>query len=261
LKPRDSFWEYGKSEAEYSVYCPEMVVIPPGTFMMGSAPDDKQAKDNEHPQHEVTIGERFAVSRFEVTFHQWDNCVAYGACNRSGEQWGRGKQPAIYVSWDDAQQYVRWLSGLTGKKYRLLSEAEWEYAARAGSTSAYPFGDDPSMLDEYAWQRHNSDEKAHPVDDNRKPNQFGLYNMHGNVWEWVEDCYHKYTPTDGPASTTGDCNDRVARGGSWYGMPADLRSARRDENPASYRENSLGFRVGRTLSAGDGTITVAPGAH
>ena len=130
-------------------------------------------------------------------------------------------------------------------------QAEWEYAARAGSTSAYSFGDDPAMLDEYAWFYGNSDGKAHAVDDKRKkPNQFSLYDMYGNVWEWVEDCYHENyneAPKNGLAWTTGDCSQRVIRGGSWVDDPQDLRSAIRNGYSTVLRLYVLGFRVGRTL--------------
>jgi formylglycine-generating enzyme required for sulfatase activity len=158
---------------------------------------------------------------------------------------------------------VKWLSGLTGQQYRLLSEAEWEYAARARTTGPYSFEDDESVLGEYAWYGKNSGNRTHPVGE-KKPNGFGLYDMHGNVWEWVEDCYHdsyQEAPSDGSAWIAGACGERVVRGGAWGGNPRDLRSAVRGGNTPGNRTNVLGFRVGRTLSAGAGAIMVAPGEH
>jgi formylglycine-generating enzyme required for sulfatase activity len=156
----------------------------------------------------------------------------------------------INVTWDDAQQYVAWLSKMTGKSYRLLTEAEWEYAARARTTTAYYWGDE--FLKGYAncngcgskWNNQTS-----PV-GSFDPNAFGLYDMAGNVWQWVQDCYDDYkdAPTDGSASISGDCNRRVVRGGSWDNDPRSLRSANRSRSPTVARYGSLGFRVGRTLT-------------
>lgn len=254
LKPSESFWECAKTDGKYSAYCPEMVVIPVGKFVMGSPSDEKGRSDDEGPQHNVTISRNFAVSRFVVTFDQWDACVHHGGCTLPGagaDSWGRGKQPAIYVSWDDAQQYVSWLSALTGQRYRLLSEAEWEYVARAGTTTAYSFGDDPAMLGDYGWYSSNSGSQARPVGE-KKPNAFGLYDMHGNVWQWVEDCYHedyKGAPDNGSAwKQNADCNNRVVRGGSWGSNAEALRSASRFGNPSFGRYFTLGFRVGRTIN-------------
>ena len=253
LKPSESFWECAKTNEKYSVYCPEMVVMPAGKFLMGSPEDEKGRSDDEGPQHEVAIHRNFAVSRFVVTFDQWDACVHHGGCTLPGagaSSWGRGKQPAINVSWDDAQQYVSWLSALTGQPYRLLTEAEWEYVARAGTATAYSFGDDPVMLGDYGWYSGNSGSRAHPVGE-KKPNAFGLYDMHGNVWQWVEDCYredYKGAPENGSAwKEDADCSSRVVRGGSWGSNPDILRSASRFGNPSVGRYFTLGFRVGRTL--------------
>jgi formylglycine-generating enzyme required for sulfatase activity len=264
LKPGDSFWECVKTEERYSRYCPEMVVLPAGKFMMGSPETEKDREKDEGPLHEVTIARPFAVSKYAVTFDQWDACVAYGGCaepQAGRSKWGRGRQPAIYVNWEDAQQYVRWLSGLTGQRqrYRLISEAEWEYAARAGSTTAYSFGEDPAMLGDYAWYGGNSKQQAHPVGE-KKPNAFGLYDMHGNVWQWVEDCYHqdyKGAPEKGLAWIQADDCFHMVRGGSWEDGPSVLRSAFRGElgrihsfpdGGGDVRYRTLGFRVGRTLT-------------
>jgi formylglycine-generating enzyme required for sulfatase activity len=251
LKLGGSFWECAKTEEKYSVYCPEMVVVPAGNFIMGSPANEKDRDDREGPQHDVTIPRVFAVSKFEVTFDQWDACTQFGSCPRvSSSEWGRGKEPVINVSWDEAQQYVKWLSDLTGQRYRLLSEAEWEYAARAHTTGPYSFAGNVSGLGDYAWYTENSRGGAHPV-GGKKPNAFGLYDMHGNVWEWVEDCFQDHyngAPVDGSAWMKGDCNRHVVRGGSWTSDPEGLRSARRGRNTSGNRNNDQGFRVGRKLT-------------
>jgi formylglycine-generating enzyme required for sulfatase activity len=243
LKPKDTFKECSG--------CPEMVVVPAGEFMMGWPETEKGYSDNEGPQHKVMIAKPFAVARFELTFAEWDTCVAHSDCSRNPRApgWGRGRQPVINVSWDEAQRYVAWLSSMTGKSYRLLSEAEWEYAARAGTTTRYSFGDDEAELGQYAWYRENSNNRAHPVGE-KMPNAFGVFDMHGNVWEWVEDCYHdayEGAPVDGATWTTGGCAARVIRGGSWNDDPRNLRSAERDRDLAVDRASGLGFRVGRAL--------------
>jgi len=161
----------------------------------------------------------------------------------------RARLPVINVNWDDAQSYVAWLSKLTGKPYRLLSEAEWEYAARAGSTTHYSFGDDEAELEQYAWYSANSINRVHPV-GLKAPNAFGVFDMHGNVWEWVEDCYHddyEGAPVDGGAWTAGSCGTRVVRGGSWNNSPALLRAAKRLGATTVDRNYILVFRVGRAL--------------
>jgi formylglycine-generating enzyme required for sulfatase activity len=248
LKASESFKECSDEK-----YCPEMVVVPAGEFMMGSPENEKDHSDDEGPRHAVKIAKRFAVSKFEITFDQWDTCVTKGECTLSGaggSTWGRGRQPAINVSWEDAQQFVRWLSKLTGREYRLLSEAEWEYAARAGTATPYSFEGDETVLGEYAWYDKNSEYQAHPVGE-RKPNAFGLFDVHGNVWEWVEDCYHdsyKGAPTDGSAWTEGDCSRRMVRGGSWVWAPQGVRSASRAGYASLIRRSYAGFRVGRTLN-------------
>jgi formylglycine-generating enzyme required for sulfatase activity len=234
--------------------CPEMVVVPAGKFLMGSAKDERDRGDDEEPQHEVTLAQPFAVSKFEVTFEEWDACVDHGDCARniSPSGWGRGRQPVMNVSWDDAKRYVEWLSRITGKMYRLLSESEWEYVARAGTTSTYSFDGDESVLADFAWYELNSNDRPHPVGE-KKPNAFGLYDIHGNVWEWVEDCWHDNylndPPTDGSAWITGgDCTRRVVRGGSWNYVPSALRSANRSADSPGVRSLNLGFRVARTLT-------------
>ncbi len=239
--------------------CPEMVVIPAGDFMMGS-PDDEGGRDgDEGPRHHVTVRRHFAVGRYEVTFEEWYACVEDGGCSRlhdEDEVWERelGRRPMIGVNWEDAQAYVRWLREKTDKEYRLLSEAEWEYVARAGTETRYTWGD------EVGRNRANCDgcgsrwdsEKTSPV-GSFEANGYGLYDVHGNVWEWVEDCWHENyagAPTDGSAWTSGgDCGSRVLRGGSWDVKPRYLRSAARDSHLPGYRGNDYaGFRVALTLA-------------
>jgi formylglycine-generating enzyme required for sulfatase activity len=248
LKPKDTFKE--------CTHCPQMMVVPAGSFTMGSPRSEPEREPDEGPQHTVTLARQFAVGQFELTFDEWDACVATGGCNGykpSDEGWGRGRQPAINVSWDDANAYVAWLSKLTGKSYRLLSEAEYEYATRAGTQTAYPWG---NAIGE---NNANCNGCSSPPWDNRQtapvgsfaPNKFGLYDMVGNVWEWTEDCWHgsyQGAPADGSAWTSDDCGVRVVRGGSLDNIPDVLRSANRFRFSAVLRVYSLGFRVARTLT-------------
>jgi formylglycine-generating enzyme required for sulfatase activity len=247
LKPGEHFKECAD--------CPELVVVPGGEYMMGSLEDEKDRDVDEDPRHKVTITTAFAVSRFEATFKEWDACVLLGGCvhSASDQGWGRGTRPVINVSFDDAQKYVAWLSRRTGKPYRLLSEAEYEYAARAGSEKSYSWGDaigrDKANCDGCGsqWDR----KKTAPV-GSFAANAFGLSDMQGNVFEWVLDCVHENyngAPTNGLAWTaTGDCGRRVVRGGSWLSVPRRLRSASRVRRPTDDRLSYLGFRVGRTLT-------------
>ncbi len=202
--------------------CPEMVVLPAGTFMMGEGSS----------QRRTSIAQPFAVGKFEVTFAEWEACVAGGSCtsnkNPSDRGWGKGRRPVINVSWNDAKEYVAWLSRKTGQTYRLLTEAEWEYAARAGTTTAYWWGDkfDGSKA-------NNNGSQTVPVGQ-FAANAFGLHDMHGNVWEWCEDAY------DSPSC--------VVRGGSWLDNPDGLRSSNRLWYAPDYRDSYIGFRVARVLS-------------
>jgi formylglycine-generating enzyme required for sulfatase activity len=243
LKPGDSFHECATD-------CPELIIVPAGEFLMGSPPTEANRFSNEGPQHKVTIGYPFAVGKFDVTFAEWDACVSVRGCpSRAASGWGRDKQPVIFVSWDDAKVYAAWLSMMTGKGYRLLTEAEWEYAARAGTTTVYFWGD------EIGKGNANCNDcgsrwgglQPSPV-GSFKPNAFGLYDMVGNVFQWVEDCYSNYggAPTDGSA-IGGECDYRVIRGGAWDNAGKDLRSAGRRGTAPDLRSDGLGFRVGRTL--------------
>jgi formylglycine-generating enzyme required for sulfatase activity len=229
--------------------CPTMVVIRAASFTMGSP--DRERNKSEYPQHTVTFAKRFAVSQTELTFAQWDVCVTHGGCNLiSAGSWGRGQQPVINVSWLEAQRYLQWLSAVTGKTYRLLSEAEWEYVAGVNKRTLYFFGNDDAMLDRYAWYEPNADSRAHPV-GGKLPNPFGLKDAYGNVSEWVEDCYHddyRRAPTDGSAWLSGDCTHRVVRGGDWLARASSLRSTSRDWFYYDQGRDTTGVRVARTLA-------------
>jgi formylglycine-generating enzyme required for sulfatase activity len=240
--------------------CPEMVVMPAGSFTMGSPETEEQHRVDEEPQHLVMISKPFAVGRFAATFEEWDACVADGGCNgyRPADRWGRGRQPVINVSWDDAKTYLAWLSRKTGKTYRLPSEAEREYVTRAGTTTPFWWGSSISTNQanydgNYTFGGGTKGEyrqKTLPV-NSFEPNPWGLYQVHGNVFEWVEDCYHyDYTkaPTDGSAWSPEDCRFRVARGSCWSYAPSTLRAAIRYPGRPGYRESSWGFRVARTLT-------------
>ena len=244
------------------MWCPELVVVPAGSFRMGSPSSEEGRHDSEGPVHRVRIAQPFAVGVYEVTFAEWDACVRDGGCGGyrpDDEGWGRGRRPVINVSWEDAQSYVGWLSRKTGEKYRLLSESEWEYVARAGTTGAFHFGATIST------SRANYDGR-YTYSSGRKggyrgrtvpvgsfpANGFGLHDVHGNVREWVEDCWHadyRGAPSDMSAWTRrGDCGRRVLRGGSWNDLPRILRSALRSRNSTGDRFINLGFRVARTLT-------------
>jgi formylglycine-generating enzyme required for sulfatase activity len=245
LKPLASFRECAKN-------CPEMIVILAGGFTMGSPTTEHGRYNSEGPQHEVAIAKPFVVSKYDVTFADWDACVSVGACPKAADSgMGRDAKPVINVGWDDAQTYVAWLSKMTGQPYRLLTESEWEYAARAGTTTPYYWGDDIGKGNANCngcgsqWDA----KQTSPV-GSFAANQFGLYDMAGNVYQWVQDCYHpdySEAPTNGSVWTSGDCSNRVVRGGSWSSGPQGLRSASRGGLTTVFLSFNLGFRVGRTL--------------
>jgi formylglycine-generating enzyme required for sulfatase activity len=245
--------------------CPEMVIVPSGSFNMGSPesePDRESWKSgSESPQHRVKIAKPFAVGRYPVTFAEWDACVDDGGCGGSSyiprdQGWGRGDRPVIDVSWDGAKLYIQWLSRKTRKEYRLLSEAEREYVTRAGTDTPFWWGssitpgqanyDGSAEPYKGGGQKGDYRQKTLPV-KSFKPNPWGLYQVHGNVWDWVEDCWHENyngAPSDGSAWTTGECKCHVLRGGSWDLNPQALRAAFRNSgiSPGS-RGLILGFRV------------------
>jgi formylglycine-generating enzyme required for sulfatase activity len=250
VRANDAALKPGATFRDCAADCPEMIVLPAGDFVMGS-PEGVGSKQ-ERPSHKVTIANPFTVSKFEVTFAEWDACVAGGGCSHRPDDrnWGRGRQPVINVSWQDAKQYTAWLAHMTGLPYRLLSEAEWEYAARAGTTSRFSFGDEETSLSDYGWSTYNSELKAHPVGE-KKPNAFGLYDIHGNASEWVEDAWHDSyvgAPSDGAAWVEGgDSSRRVVRGGSWHTKSDLLTSTFRWGSFAESRSYLTGFRIARTL--------------
>lgn len=226
--------------------CPIMVRIPAGTFEMGSGPSDYGYKANEAPKHTVTISSLW-VSKYKITFNDWDACVREKGCvNRpSDEGWGRGMHPVINVSWFDAQAYVDWLTKKSNQRYRLLSETEWEYAARGGTTA--PYGMTQGDIEDYAWFDRNAGGHTAVV-GSRRPNGFGLYDMLGDAYEWTLDCWNNgYTggPATGEAWTDGDCSSRVIRGGAWSASVEQLRVAARDSAPVGIHLGVLGFRVAR----------------
>jgi formylglycine-generating enzyme required for sulfatase activity len=260
--------------------CPQMVVLPAGRFVIGSPADEPLRRDNE-PQKPIAFARAFAIAATPVTWNEWEACVRDGFCDgaaidtalstlESGERnpnyqdYGRGTRPVVGVSWYDAQAFVGWLNAKTGEDdaYRLPSEAEWEYAARAGTTTAFPWG--PELDYDYG-NFGRSDEglggeargrdvwvdETSPV-GSFPPNAWGIYDMHGNIFEWVEDCYEAdraHTPADGTANREGNCANRVFRSGTFLSNPYMQRSARRGAPyPATTRgRNYLGFRVAKTL--------------
>ena len=228
---------------------PRMERIKTGRYDMGSPESEPGRHDEEGPQQEVKIEYAFEVGKYPVTFREWDSAARLGACDGyrpSDEGWGRGWRPVINVSWEDAQAYIRFLNERTGRRYRLLTEAEWEYCCRAGTTTAYAFGDTLTSRKQGVVFAYNRTVDVRHL----WANKWGLVSMHGNVNEWVEDCWndsHVGAPKDGSARTTGDCSGRVYRGGSWGGIAQVLRSAYRNWGTPGFRHYVVGFRLARTL--------------
>jgi formylglycine-generating enzyme required for sulfatase activity len=228
--------------------CPEMVVIPAGSFKMGDL--SGKGGSNEKPVHEVKIGYSFAVGKYEVTQAEWEAVMGKNPSKYKG-----ARKPVHKVSWEDAKSFIKKLSEQTGKEYRLLSESEWEYMARAGSATEYPWGDEIDS----SKAKYDSEDGPVPV-GSYSANAFGVHDTAGNVQEWVEDCapgpfspgkhkYYKDAPIDGSAwLSASDCEGRVFRGGSYNVSPYGLRSAIRGRDYASERHNIVGFRIARTLS-------------
>lgn len=272
--------------------CPEMVVIPAGRFIMGAPDSDDGQRPDEGPLREVTIGAPFAVGKFEVTRGEFaafvdatdrktdDACVTYedGAWEaRAGRTWRDpgfpvdDRHPVNCITFDDVTAYLAWLSEMTGRSYRLLSEAEWEYAARAGSTTPFIFGEDAAAVCDHANSADQSAKAEYPdwtwtsaCDDGYtftapvgsfEPNDFGLHDMTGNLWEWVADCYHESyegAPTDGSAWTETPCVVRLSRGGGLFDSTGVLRVAFRGGGKPATLDFESGFRVARSLAPGDG---------
>jgi len=233
--------------------CPEMVVVPPGRLAMGG-PDG--GYKNELPAIDVTIDYPIAFAKFETTFADWDMCVQDGGCrHRPNDQgWGRDHRPVINVSWNDTREYLVWLSTKTGRSYRLASESEWEYAARGRTTERFWWG--PKACRAFA--NYGTDECCGPETKGKDeyeftapvgqfpPNPFGLYDMHGNVYEWVEDCYrptYAHTPLDGSPQMGGICQERSHRGGSWAYTPISMRSNKRSADYPAHIFKTVGLRV------------------
>lgn len=264
--------------------CPEMVVIPAGSFRMGDLTGE--GDEDEKPVHIVRVGYSFAIGKYEVTYGEYSAFVnSTGHSDGSGcRVWANDKgeednsknwrdpgfiqshgDPVVCVNWNDATAYAQWLSHKTGRLYRLLSESEWEYVARAGSQTKYGFGNGDTFLcrygniadksSKYKWRNNNCDDgyARHPAPvGSFTANQFGVHDMHGNLWEWVADCWHaSYSGAPSNGSTwksRRNCSKRVLRGGSWISGPGDLRSANRDLAIAGKRSDIAGFRIARMLS-------------
>ncbi|RJG00407.1 formylglycine-generating enzyme family protein [Noviherbaspirillum sedimenti] len=237
----------GLSEVKDCKECPSLLALPAGAFIMGSNTDDI----SERPAHQVTIGKPFAIGKMEVTVEQWNTCVAAGACARIATNGSAANAPMRDVSWDDAQQYVKWLAKISGKPYRLPTEAEWEYAARGGTATRYWWGQQMRA------GNANCKDCGPPwsLDGPAKAGSFAanpyrLHDMNGSVWEWVADCWHnsyKGAPSDGRAWDDPLCRVRVIRGGSWRDGEAYMMSTTRFKYDASVRQNQNGFRVARDL--------------
>lgn len=240
------------------LYCPEMAIVWPGVFQMGSSEDEEGRGPHEGPLHHVLIDWPIAVGIHEVSFFQWDSCFQEDACgdHRPEKIVGRGRHPVIRVSWTDTKMFLDWLNVKAGldrrgnSRYRLLSEAEWEYAARAGTVSRFHFGDRISRWRaNYNGGPGNSSNNTHLVGEGR-PNEFGIFNVHGNVAEWTQDCWRDNYDTGlvyGHPYDEGSCQYRVTRGGSWRNSPEALRSAARGKRREDSRSDMVGFRVARNL--------------
>lgn len=229
--------------------CPTMVVVPAGTFRMGDLAGSGLV--NERPVHEVRIPHAFAVSTTEITYAQWDACVADGGCTHvpADDNWGRGNRAVAYVSWDDAADYLAWLSGKSGKQHRLLTESEWEYVTRAGTETLYPWGDEVGAGKAVCLSCDVG--SVMTIEVGKTPsNNFGLYDTVGSQKEWVQDCWnlsYDGAPADGSAWMSGQCDRRVVRGGSWYDSAKFIRSASRASGVSKERQDVIGFRIARDL--------------
>jgi formylglycine-generating enzyme required for sulfatase activity len=251
LKPKDSFKECEN--------CPEMVVVPKGSFLMGTPITEVDRSKGEDPLHRVSFARPFAVGRFTISFDEWDACLADGGCDGNkgdDHELGRGRLPAQGISFEAAKSYLAWLSHKVGRTYRLPSESEREYFTRAGTTTPFWFGNTISPLNAnyaastpYAGGPRGVDSKGPAVVDSYAPNPFGIYQVHGNVWEWTEDCFNKSytedTPTDGAPWLEGDCTKHMVRGGIWNWSADQSRAGYRYE---VYHGSGFSFRVVRTLN-------------
>ena len=242
------------------LYRLNMVRIAPGSFQMGAPPDEAKRESNEGPVQTVTINYPFEVGKYEITFAQWGMCVQDGGCRGyypDDQGWGRGNRPVINLSFDQARSYIRWLNRKTGRRYRLLSEAEWEYVARAGQQTPFYTGERISsgQANFNGVETYNGSDpgvyrrRTLPVGQ-FPPNQFGVHDILGNALEWTQDCWndsHEGAPNNGAARRDGDCNFRVMKGGSWVSHPYQLRAAKRIKYITDYGYEDYGFRIARTL--------------
>ncbi|MDP7667654.1 MAG: SUMF1/EgtB/PvdO family nonheme iron enzyme [Rhodospirillales bacterium] len=240
--------EPGKSFRDCAL-CPEMMVVGAGSFIMGS--DERHA--NERPAHEVSIAKPFAIGKYEITFDEWQAYLDDGGCSTRPDdhKWGRERRPVMNVTHAEAVGYAAWLALKIGKVYRLPSEAEWEYAARAGTETAFWWGDEAGVNRANCrdcgseWSKKSSG----PV-GSFAPNPWDLFDTSGNVWEWVADCWnptHDGAPQDGSVRLDGECRNRVMRDGSWYYFSKNARSAWRWKNDARVKSYGIGLRVLREL--------------
>jgi len=223
--------------------CPDLLTLPAGSFVMGSSIGTEE--DAFTPSRTVNV-KAFSIGKYEVTQAQWLSVMGTKPSMFKGDN-----LPVEQITWKQAKEYCRKLSEKTGQTYRLPTEVEWEYAARAGSQTDFYFGSDASRINDYAWFDENSDETTHPVGE-KLPNAFGLYDMYGNVWEWTADCWNTSylgAPVDSSAWTTGDCSMRVVRGGSWYNKLRYIKSTARARYSSEIRYNSRGggLRVVREI--------------
>ncbi len=230
---------------------PEMVGVFAGAFMMGDLLGD--GNRNEKPAHKVTIKNPFAIGRYEVTFNEYDYFAKQNGRKLPDDNgWGRKNRPVINISWEEAQEYVKWLSAQTGKKYRLPTEAEWEFAARAGSETLYAWGDEPGSNNANCKNCGSEwdNTQTSPV-GSFSPNAYGLYDTHGNVWEWTLDCVtrnYNNSPIDGAADFSGDCKSRILRGGSWMSKVRSIKSSNRGKSIIEDQTTQYGLRIVRELS-------------
>ena len=229
--------------------CPEMTVIHAGSYIMGS---DSRHKF-ERPAHKVTITKPFAMGIFEVTFDEWQACFSDGGCARvpDDHKGGKGRRPVMNITWFEAQSYLKWLSKKTGYTYRFPTEAEWEFAARGGTTTEFWWGDEvgENLANCRDCKSKWSKKGSAPV-GSFSPNPYGLYDVHGNEWEWLQDCWnpsHEGAPSDGSPRLDGNCQLRVIRSGSWYYFSKNIRSAWRFKNDARVKSYGIGMRVLREL--------------
>ncbi len=241
LSPGDVFRDCPK--------CPEMKVLPAGLFVMGTNGRHKR----ERPARRVRVAKPFAIGVSELTFDSWQACLDDGGCKHvpDDHDWGRGNRPVINVKISNVENYIAWINAKTGKTYRLPSEAEWEYAARGGTTTEYWWGDEVGKGNVNCRKCGTKwSGKGSAPTRALKPNPFGLYEMNGNIWEWVGDCWnenHEGAPKDASTRTTGDCKYRVMRGGSWYYYSKLARSSYRFKNGVNVKSYNIGFRLVREI--------------